>query len=136
MNTKSLAAIAAVVLLAGCTSGAPNTYDPDPDPVVITKTASPEPVIEETEDLSVEDLEAIYLLTVRKQLRENYPDIDSISDADLLEVGKAPCGLLDDGLSVEDIYAAMIAEDVDADFGGVIVGAGVAAFCPEYQDEL
>lgn len=123
----------AVLLTAGCTVPVDDT--PAPRETVI-ETAAPDPV--ETEEPEFDDatIEDLYLITVRDGLRASYPDIDTISDAELIDLGKQTCDLLNGGFSLEEIMIEVLAGDTDAEFAGAIMGAGIAAFCPEHQSQI
>lgn len=68
--------------------------------------------------------------------------IDSADDQTLIELGKQVCTTLDAGNSVTDIMYALVgssdgSESSDYwDFAGMMIGAGVAAYCPEYTNQL
>lgn len=68
--------------------------------------------------------------------------IEDNTDADLIALGKQVCTTLDAGNTVEDLQWALIggADGTESDsyweFAGAVIGAGVAAYCPEYQYQI
>lgn len=68
--------------------------------------------------------------------------IESNTDADLIAVGKQVCTALDAGNTVQDLQLALIGgsdgteSDAYWEFAGAVIGAGVAAYCPEYNYQI
>jgi len=79
-----------------------------------------------------QDKDAQYLEFVRDQ----DSSLRGVEDDLLLETGKAGCEALDAGATMEDVLWEVVSSDIDPDLGGLLLGAGVAAFCPEYSNEL
>lgn len=85
------------------------------------------------DDLDQETVEMLFLSV----LRDQEPVFAGIPDDLVLETAHATCEALDAGVSFEEIAATGIAEGsfTTAELGAM-TGASVAAFCPEYEDEM
>lgn len=68
--------------------------------------------------------------------------IEDNTDADLIALGKQVCTTLDAGNTVQDLQLALIggSDGTESDsyweFAGAVIGAGVAAYCPEYSGQI
>lgn len=137
MNKKIAALTASVLslglLLAGCSSeGSPQpTVTVTKDAVTPTQQPTEEPALT-TEEAYIENL---------RSWGNYYVDINS--DETLLTTGYSVCTDLDDGYTVTDIVFEILSSpdfdssDSDAvQYVGLILGASVAAFCPEYSWQI
>jgi hypothetical protein len=79
---------------------------------------------------------ALYLTTVRNQ----YPQAVAITDQTLIGLAESACDVFKAGGTSADIFLALLdGPDADVENAKVLayaVGAGVAAFCPQYQDQI
>lgn len=93
-------------------------------------------VIPEKPATSIDD---IFLITIHSN---NNTIIEASSDADLIALGKQVCTTLDAGNTVNSIMLALVGSstgnesDSYWEFAGIMIGAGVAAYCPEYNDQI
>lgn len=67
--------------------------------------------------------------------------IDNNTDQALIDIGGQVCTTLDSGYSVDEMVTALINSGTFStteqyEFAGIIVGAGVKYFCPEYITEV
>jgi hypothetical protein len=119
------------LILAGC------SVPDDPTPVVThTEVSTPAPSVtpEEVDAepvLSDEQLEQVYLLT----LREQNPELTAVSDDMIVRLGHQVCETLDAGASFDQMAAALLGQGND-ELAGAVVGAAVSAFCPEYTADM
>ncbi len=109
---------------AGPTPGPAPTYTPPPEPAP-TYTPKPEPTY------STDDL---YVMAIRDQ----YPYYASLySDLELINIASSACQYFDEGGTFEELaYYLVMSIDASEDafgFMGFVIGAGVAAYCPEYS---
>lgn len=74
----------------------------------------------------------LYLSTVRKQ----YPEATAIDDKTLLGIASSACQVFRDGGTFRDIADALVTGSDTPDALVFAVGAGVAAYCPEYATRL
>lgn len=103
-----------------------------------TTTSSDYTVVEPApvETLSVDDQYLAVLHSFGNYVIENN------TDADLIAVGKQVCTALDAGNTVTDLSLALIGgsdgteSDAYWEFAGAVIGAGVAAYCPEYEYQI
>lgn len=85
------------------------------------------------QQLTPEQKDAVYLAF----LREKYPnELASISDAQIIELGKAVCSAFDSGASAEEIAVTILDNDFPAELGGAVMGAGIVTYCPQYKGEM
>ena len=129
MNIKRiLVPVVAVLALTACGS---TTASPAS---VVTVTAAPAPA-PATDSLVVSDSD---YLTVLHSL--NDPVIEAANESDLVSIGHSTCDLLDQGNSITDIVTYLVTTnsytDAETYAIGEIMGAGVAAFCPQYVAEV
>lgn len=129
----AVAAVFALVLVSAIAVGiskAGSSNEATPDYSVIKP--EPEPV----ETMSIDDQ---YLFTLH--YIDNYI-IESTADSDLVALGKQVCSALDAGNSVQDLQWGLVSSadgsETDAywEFAGAVIGAGVAAYCPEYNYQI
>lgn len=69
-------------------------------------------------------------------IHDEFPETEGVPDATLIDAAQATCDALDDGASMTDVALEIATSGAPADLSGYIMGAGISAFCPEYQDEL
>lgn len=106
------------------------------DTTVSSDYSAVEPAPAPVETLSVDDQYLAVLHGFNNYIIENN------TDADLIAIGKQVCTTLDAGNTVEDLQWALIggADGTETDsyweFAGAIIGAGVAAYCPEYSGQI
>ena len=121
---STIAALGLALSLAACNSD-PETA-PEQPTATVTKTVEPE-----SEPL---DRDAMYLNLVR----DEYPDLAYIPDADIIGLAKSACGALDRGASGDDV-ARLILDNIspsERESIAFTVGAGVGVYCPEHVDEF
>ena len=130
-KTMSAIALSAIALfgLAACSSEA----TPAPTVTVTQKAPTPtqEPALT-TEDYYIQNLRSF----------GNYY-VEANSDATLIDTAYSVCTDLDSGYTVTDIVSEILlspefdATDSEAvEYVGLIIGASVAAFCPEYTYQI
>lgn len=94
-----------------------------------TQTPASVPHPTDKDDLYVE----AFLLTIRLE----YPEAYDMSDRELIEMGDSICGLLDSGAvgTPQALGVLLMAgnPNLDATTVGYLIGASVAAFCPEHR---
>jgi len=121
--------VLAAAALAACSTQAPETTTEAPE-------TAQEPAVEETvveDGLSV--TESVYVDVVRSYYPE---ELSPYSDDDLINLGNAVCtDLSENGVNFYDVLVTF-AENGEpwSTVGGVLTGAAVPAFCPEYNDEM
>jgi hypothetical protein len=133
MMRKTMGAAAVLVsVLAGCgvdTDGGINPAIAKPT-VTVTSTA-PAPVAETSEPVDEAAIaETAFLATVRSK----YPIAEGLSDATLIALATSACGAFDRGATRAEVIAMTV--ENGGEYANVIayaVGAGVAAYCPEYK---
>lgn len=84
-------------------------------------------------DTTVPNREDIFWSVVQDEMGNRY------SRQAVLDVAKSACKTLRNGGTFADIMGALAATSNDSQFlndAGFVIGAGVAAFCPEYMDDL
>lgn len=110
---RTLIALAVTVLLAGCGGGASD-------------------IQRELDNADSADLrEQVYL----DVLREEYPDLYGMSDAELIQGGKQTCEYLEElDLDFDRFIDNAVVGGVDAEFAGAMLGVAIPAFCPQYID--
>jgi hypothetical protein len=113
-------------------------------PAVI-ETVEPAPV--ETEPVVTEpevDVDSLFISTLRDNGNKT---IDETSDEDLLQLAHQTCSTLESGttykdiaLNVIDIAFSLYETEAEAmefvEFSGMVSGAAVAGYCPEYLDQV
>lgn len=103
------------------------------------ETPTPDYTVVEPEPVEPISLDEQYLFAVH--YADNYI-VESNTDADLIAIGKQTCDTLDTGLTVQDLMFALVADadgsesDAYWEFAGIIIGAGVATYCPEYSYQI
>jgi hypothetical protein len=115
---RTLALTASVLLAVGLTACDPAEDATDP----------PAPA----SGLDSDTLDQLYLSTVR----EGAPTFAGIPDATLIEFGQAVCTGFDGGATFAELAAMGLDSGLNNIDLGFTMGAGVAAYCPEYSDEL
>lgn len=126
---KKLIAVASTLLLiigvTGCSSNSSSTPVPDP-----TYTSEPDPT-----PTHVYTTDEIYVSTVR----EFSPYYASFyTDSELINIASSACQYFRDGGDFETLAYSLVAslDSSDPDFFsfvGFTIGAGVAAYCPQYS---
>ncbi|AXH49429.1 hypothetical protein SEA_CROSBY_41 [Streptomyces phage Crosby] len=117
----AVAATALCALLAGCDPDDGREPSPSPAP------APSEPQAAET-GLSGTDL---YLAAARAVA----PNLESVPDADLIDLGQSVCGAFDAGVGTAEVGVTMISSGLDATASGAVVGAATSTLCPEHEDD-
>lgn len=92
--------------------------------------AKPSP---KTTELTVAQWEQVYLSALKNQFPE---ETKYTNDAALLRVGRATCTGLDDGVSVLTAATLAIESGIDPGLAGGIIGSAIAAFCPEFTNDM
>jgi len=92
--------------------------------------AKPSP---KTTELTAAQWEQIYLATVKGQFPS---ETQYTTDAALLRVGHATCDGLNDGVSVLTAATLAIESGIDPGLAGGIIGSAIAAFCPEFTNDM
>ena len=137
MNKKIAVLSASILslglLLAGCSSEG----SPQPTVTVTKDAVTPSQQPTEAPALTTEDA---YIENLRSW-GNYYVDINS--DETLITTGYSVCTDLDDGYNVTDIISEiLLSPDFDSsdseavEYVGLILGASVAAFCPEYTYQI
>lgn len=78
------------------------------------------------------DAEEIYL----DMMREEIPELRSVSDSMILDNAKAFCELFDVGGTFEDAYIISTESGMTSHQTGILIGGAVAYECPEHKDIL
>jgi hypothetical protein len=116
------------------------TASPSPSPTPTPEdTPTPEPEPSDSEGALPGDgsVDQRFLAAVRTDGR--WP---GASDESLISLGHKVCGLLDQGITISQMqayFAMQIANgslDASASEVGAIIGGGVVAYCPKYQDQI
>lgn len=95
-------------------------------PAPAPRTVEPEPTQENTNTLGYKD--SVFVDAIRK----NYSgSLDSVSDAQIIKLGKTMCTSLDKGNSIEDIILAA-GDTIGYQNAGLFIGAAVPVYCPEH----
>lgn len=127
----TLASIVLVFGLGACTGG--NEPQPAQPTVTVTEEAVPTP--SETPSEFGSEREDVFLSVVR----ENQPLLDSVPDAELVDLAKNACAMFDDGATIQDVFAVIINNTDNPDLQQAIafvVGAGVPTFCPQHSEKV
>ena len=74
----------------------------------------------------------LYLETVRTE----FSVLNDVSDQSLVDLAENTCGLLDTGGTVYDVFDIANESGMPPEMSGYITGAAIAAYCPEYLDQL
>jgi hypothetical protein len=87
-------------------------------------------------------LNAFFLQVIRDESPNQPSFIDDLSDDALIEMGYQTCDAIEE-TGVELVILSIIGElgielddEVNLEAAGVIMGAAIASFCPEYLDQL
>lgn len=64
------------------------------------------------------------------------PSTLQYDDDAVIDVAHLACDVFDDGGTTEDLLDAVLQTGVDVQDAGVIVGAGVGAYCPEHNSKV
>lgn len=113
------------LLSTGCTVQVGGTSAPSAS---VSSTPSDAP------ETSVEDPDTLFLSVVR----DEYPELNSVADHDLVQIAKDACTMLDNGGGIDDLFNVFGNsgnDDVDGTMA-FIIGAGIVAYCPEYSDQV
>lgn len=117
---KLLALAGAGILLVGC--GSKTVY--------VTETTKPVttlPITTTTQSYSPEDL---YLTVITSE----YPQLNSLGDSYLLELGYTLCDSIDEGMTLTEFALVVVDMGIDEYMMGYIGGAAIEAFCPWNRD--
>lgn len=95
-----------------------------------TTSGKPKPTSTTTSALSDDDVETLFLTVVRQEIPE--------AGAETVDLAKAICEGLDDGLTPRQVATALIEAGgpLSNDKKGTILGAAVPAFCPQHNDAM
>jgi hypothetical protein len=85
-----------------------------------------------SDTLAPDTMDQLYLSTVR----EGAPSFADIDDATLIEFGQAVCSGFDGGATFTELATMGLDSGLDNIDLGFTMGVAVAAYCPEYEDEL
>ena len=73
-------------------------------------------------------------------VRETYPSQDTVSDSTTIDLAHSICDFLDNGGSVNEVAGMIVKAQADSDLSdsttkdmAEVIGAGITAFCPQYQ---
>lgn len=129
-TTTVLTALAAIALL---TSGCEATDDaiagnPTHDTTQPAEKPAERPVLPADDDSTADLIFLTTLDTVDSSIRITY------GDDGLIGVAHSSCDALDAGATLMDMTNAVINAEFDVIQAGTILGAGVAAYCPEHSD--
>lgn len=69
-------------------------------------------------------------------VRDNAPAHVFFDDRDLIELAKAYCGALDDGITFDQLTELTLQANVDPTLAGSVIGAGVSTYCPEHRSKV
>jgi len=108
--------IASALILVGC--GSKTVY--------ITDTTKPLPDTVAPTTTQAQSTEDIYLDVITSE----YPQLNAMGDAYLLELGDLICGSIDEGMTFFDFGLMVIDMGLDEYMMGYIGGAAIQAFCP------
>lgn len=125
--------LSSAILFTGCSGGddkSSSALNPSPKISVKTETVTVKPEAPSTVPSSSKN--EIFLSV----LRDHGDTYTGAPDADLIELGHQTCDTLDMGVTVEDMAAYMVQENIDPDFAGFLIGAAVGVFCPEYTNQI
>lgn len=120
------AIVAVAFLIAGCSS----TPAPTPAPQPAPQAQAPAPVPYDPPVVSNNDINEQAFLTLIQS------EFGSVDDATALRLGKAVCSALDSGAGLIQVGNIIIDNGFSASEAGTLVGASVAAFCPEYESDI
>lgn len=110
-----------------------------------TTTTTQPPTTTTVAELPDDAMESLFLAFVRDWSRDQPLNIiDTATDSMLIDLALSTCQALDGGVSLEDIAtvaALSLAEndsltDANVEAVGIIIGAGVEAFCPQHSGKL
>lgn len=118
--------ILAAVLLFTLSGGddADGKVDAKPTPA---QTESSKPTPEPTQEFDQETNEKIFVMAITNE----YPELSG-ADAELIAGGYRICSDIKAGATFDDFVADALAEDIDSETYGFIIGAAVSALCPEH----
>lgn len=133
MFNKRTIAIAAAIAFSILSLSACSSSSSEPNPPADNFYSEP-PVPEIPATTPEED----FITTLRSF--DNYI-IAVTDDYELIKLGNQTCSILDMGYTIQDImnelvYNSSLSTEEDFEFAGLIVGAGVRHFCPEYITEV
>jgi hypothetical protein len=120
VKRRTLVLAASALLAVGLTA-----CDPAEDAV---DTGGPAP----SDTLAPDTMDQLYLSTVR----EGAPSFADINDATLIEFGQAVCSGFDGGATFTELATMGLDSGLDNIDLGFTMGVAVAAYCPEYSNEV
>ena len=127
----SIAATAAIFLLAGCSAGSAEAQDVPAGPSA-TATASAEPEAPAWPYQVREDADKVFLGAMRETLHS----VESLTDAELIAAGHSACEQIAAGATVDTVVV------FDGDFAGepkanwndlALAGVATQTYCTEYD---
>jgi hypothetical protein len=133
---KFSACLAAVVLiLSGCSTTSDNARPDAASPPTVTVSApattppstSTPPTHSAPHRQTPGHRDAAYLYVVRQR----YPSLRSVSDRVLIGFAENACDAVDRGATFKNLVSISVRNGLSARQAGFIIGAGVAAECPE-----
>ena len=122
MNKRiTLAVVASIVALSvtGCASS-PAPSNSAPAPVYSYDPPVYEPPAQSAEDIFYSVIE---------------PRFPTVPRSTAVNLGKAICNALDSGASITDVGQVAANNGISYSDAGYLVGASIATFCPEYEDD-
>lgn len=120
---KILVSLACV--LAFFVSGCSSLSTPAPSESSSSAPESMQSVPDEVKD-------EVFLTTIRAE----YPEFEGVPDASLVEFGHNVCKGLDSGLTLDNLFTIAKESGFEPEVGGFLIGASIAAYCPEYRPLL
>ena len=78
------------------------------------------------------DVETAFLTVVHRQA----PLTQGMEDSQLISLAKAYCHGYDSGLTTGDFAMMSLESGLDVEIAGAVLGAGVAAYCPEHTSKV
>lgn len=68
-------------------------------------------------------------------IHQTQPSTQNYDDDAVVGVAKLACDVFDEGGTSDDLLSAVLQTDFGVEDAGVIIGAGVGAFCPEHTSK-
>ncbi len=69
-------------------------------------------------------------------VRDMTTTLEGVSDELLIETAHTDCDALTAGNTVVDLERVIVNSGIDLYDGGIILGAAIAAYCPEFKDQI
>jgi hypothetical protein len=83
-------------------------------------------------DTAVETENGVYIDTIRSRI----PDVVTVPDSALIELGGNICYGFDTGQTFDSIVVMGLTEGFSAYTIGSLIGVAIAVYCPNYFDEI